>query len=410
MRTKSFILTFLMMMFCSIGFGQSGTGNHWNPDEHQYANNMDVIAIIEIDDVEQKTESLEVGAFCGTELRASSRPMKAPMLENRYIVFLDILGDEDDDLITFKLYDHSQGIELNYVIEKPINFRFGQDPLGSVDAPYVLEFLTPVAKIGDVHYRTLPLAVEAATAGQTVELIADATGAGVVIDKNITVDFGGKTYTINQAVGSAGTETLGFQILRNNTVTLMNGTLTSTTPVVAGKEVKMLIQNYANLTLTDMNLVDDTDHIQYVLSNNSGTSNINGATNITTDAVAFDVYDYSSAGGYAVPEVNVNTTGIIDGKIEVSESISNNLNISGGKFTKELQLTWCAEGYVPVKDGEYWTVVKGAIEVTYENGSVAYFSRMIDAVPYNNNTALKNATIKLLNNCEGEGMRFWQNG
>ncbi len=272
MRTKSFILTFLMMMFCSIGFGQSGTGNHWNPDEHQYANNMDVIAIIEIDDVEQKTESLEVGAFCGTELRASSRPMKAPMLENRYIVFLDILGDEDDDLITFKLYDHSQGIELNYVIEKPINFRFGQDPLGSVDAPYVLEFLTPVAKIGDVHYRTLPLAVEAATAGQTVELIADATGAGVVINKDVTIDFGGNTYTINQAVGSAGTESQGFQLLKNNTVTLKNGNIA----IAENTNVKWMFNAYADVTLQDLNVnctnmkAPAANEANYVLVVNNG--------------------------------------------------------------------------------------------------------------------------------------------
>ncbi|MBQ3595626.1 MAG: right-handed parallel beta-helix repeat-containing protein [Bacteroidales bacterium] len=304
MRTKSFILTFLMMMFCSIGFGQSGTGNHWNPDEHQYANNMDVIAIIEIDDVEQKTESLEVGAFCGTELRASSRPMKAPMLENRYIVFLDILGDEDDDLITFKLYDHSQGIELNYVIEKPINFRFGQDPLGSVDAPYVLEFLTPVAKIGDVHYRTLPLAVEAATAGQTVELIADATGAGLKINKNITVDFGGFTYTINQAVGSAGTESQGFQLLKNNTVTLKNGNIA----IAEGTNVKWMFNAYANVTLAGLNVnctnmaTPAANEANYVLVVNNG----GGATpKVTYNGVNYSNFPGSNAPLYVDPSTEL---------------------------------------------------------------------------------------------------------
>ena len=596
MRTKSFILTFLMMMFCSIGFGQSGTGNHWNPDEHQYANNMDVIAIIEIDDVEQKTESLEVGAFCGTELRASSRPMKAPMLENRYIVFLDILGDDDDDLITFKLYDHSQGIELNYVIEKPINFRFGQDPLGSVDAPYVLEFLTPVAKIGDVHYRTLPLAVEAATAGQTVELVADATGAGVVInkdvtidfggftytvnqavgstgtesqgfqllknntvtlkngaidivagtnvkwmfnayadvtlenlnvncanmaaeneanyvlvvnnggsatptvnysgvnvtnfpstnqiwldptttfkavagledlieteegyvvvynngeytavpavasitanevtryyatlqaavnaaqagetvtllqsatgagvviDKNVTIDFGGKTYTVNQAVGSAGTETLGFQILKGKTVTLMNGTLTSTAAVEGSKEIKMLIQNYAHLTLSKMNLVDNTGHILYALSNNSGNVNLVGNTNITTDEVAFDVYDYSSA-GYEVPTVNVKTEGIIKGRIEVSATAT--LNIKDGSFTNPIAEAWCADGYIPTTEVvggiTYYTVKEGEYVAQVNDG--AKYESLVEAY----DAAQSGATVKLLKNTTGAGLKINKN-
>ncbi len=228
---------------------------------------------------------------------------------------------------------------------------------------YSLVYVGFEAQIGEVKYETLVEAVEAAQAGETVTLLKSATGAGVVINKDITIDFNGKTYTVNQAVGSSGTETLGFQILKDNDVTLKKGTLTSTTPVVAGKEVKMLIQNYANLTLTDMNLDDATEHIQYVLSNNSGISYINGATSITTDAVAFDVYDYYTAGGYTVPVVNVNTTGTIAGKIEVSESISNNLNIKDGSFTTAIAEAWCAEGYIPTTEVvggiTYYTVKVG---------------------------------------------------
>ena len=229
---------------------------------------------------------------------------------------------------------------------------------------YSLVYVGFEAQIGEVKYETLVEAVEAAQPDATVILLKSATGAGVVINKDITIDFNGKTYTVNQAVGSSGTETLGFQILKDNDVTLKNGTLTSTTPVVTGKEVKMLIQNYANLTLTDMNLVENTTHIQYALSNNSGTSNINGATSITTDAVAFDVYDYT-AGGYALPTVNVNTTGKITGAIEVSESISNNLNISGGLFTTAIAEAWCADGFFPTEveiDGNtYYTVHEGLL-------------------------------------------------
>ena len=225
-----------------------------------------------------------------------------------------------------------------------------------------------IAKVGNEYYQSLQAAVDAAQANETVTLLDHATGAGVVINKNIIIDFGGFTYTVNQAVGSEGTKTLGFQILKNNNVTLKNGTLTSTTPVVAGKEVKMLIQNYANLTLTDMNLVDNTDHILYALSNNSGTSNINGATSITTtDAVAFDVYDYT-AGGYAVPTVNVSTTGKITGAIEVSESISNNLNISAGTFTVEIAEAWCADGFIPKDNGDGTYGVEQGVFVARVNG------------------------------------------
>ncbi len=243
---------------------------------------------------------------------------------------------------------------------------------------------------------------EAVNAGTTVTLLQPATGAGVVIDKNITIDFATYTYTVNKAVGSTGTETLGFQILKNNTVTLMNGTLTSTA-VTSGKEVKMLVQNYANLTLTDMNLDDATEHIQYVLSNNSGTSNINGATSITTDKVAFDVYDYT-AGGYAVPEVNVNTTGIIDGKIEVSESISNNLNIKDGSFTNPIAEAWCAVGYIPTTEvvGEttYYTVKVGEYVAQVNDG--AKYESLVEAY----DAAQSGATVKLLKDATGAGLKI----
>ena len=105
----------------------------------------------------------------------------------------------------------------------------------------------------------------------------------------------------------------------------MNGTLTSTA-VTSGKEVKMLIQNYANLTLTDMNLVDNTGYIQYALSNNSGETYVNGETYITVgdSSVAFDVYDYTYGGYDETPVVYVNTTGVIKGKIEVWKGKSKN--------------------------------------------------------------------------------------
>ena len=222
------------------------------------------------------------------------------------------------------------------------------------------------AMIGEEDcYFTLADAIAAANDGDTVKLVGSYTGAGAVIDKNITIDLGGYTYTFNKTVGSTGTTTLGFQIKKGNNVTIKNGTLTSTNAVEGSKEVKVLIQNYANLTLTDVNLVDATDHILYVLSNNCGTTVLNGSTSITTDAVAFDVYDYT-AGGYTVPVVNVNTTGTITGKIEVSDTAT--LAISGGTFTVPVAEAWCAEGYIPADNGDGTYGVKTGKYVARVNG------------------------------------------
>ena len=188
-----------------------------------------------------------------------------------------------------------------------------------------------VAKIGNVGYPSLAEAVAAAQNGDTITLLTDCGGDGIVIDKDITIDFAGHTYTVTgNPVGSAGTETQAFQILKNNKVTLKNGTLTST----ASSGVKMLIQNYSNLTLENMKL--DGTNIgdgNYTLSNNSGEVTIEDTEITAPDGgVAFDVYDYSSA-GYEVPEVTVKGNSNIDGEIEKSGDAT--LEIESGYFSED---------------------------------------------------------------------------
>ena len=240
-------------------------------------------------------------------------------------------------------------------------------------------------------FNTLADAVAFAKAGQTIKLIANATGAGVVIDKDLTIDFNGKTYTVNEGVGSTGTETLGLQILKDNNVTLKNGTLTSTATVEGSKEVKMLVQNYANLTVEDMNLVDATGLLQYVLSNNSGTVSIEGATNITAAEgnVAFDACKYAN---YAIPTVTVETTGKITGNIEVT---GGNLAIKGGTYTADVT-KWCAKGYVCEKnaDGSFGVVARKVVKVGDK-----YYNSLRAAVE----AAPAGATVTLLENVTLEG-------
>jgi hypothetical protein len=222
--------------------------------------------------------------------------------------------------------------------------------------------LIAVAMVGETRYVSLAEAIAAAEDGAIVTLLMNASGAGVVIDKSITIDFGGFTYSFTEAVGSTGTASNGFQMLQGNNVTLKNGTLN------VAEESKhlfyILVQNYANLNVIDMTLdgtnLDKwsmTDGDSYVLSNNSGTVNITGNTSITANddgdlAFAFDVCKY---GSYAVPVVNVNTTGKITGKIEVSAEIPTNLNISNGIYTVEIAEEWCAPGFhcISNEDGTY---------------------------------------------------------
>ena len=111
--------------------------NHWVPDESLYANNMSVIGLIQIDGVDQNSTSLEIGAFCGEEVRGSQIVQYIPALD-KYLVFLTIHGDSSDE-ISFKLYDHSIGEELDLRSPEAITFAVN-GTLGSIINPYVLNF------------------------------------------------------------------------------------------------------------------------------------------------------------------------------------------------------------------------------------------------------------------------------
>ena len=250
---------------------------------------------------------------------------------------------------------------------------------------------TAAAKIGETEYVTLEDAVAAVPADgteTTVTLLRNSEGNGIVVKEgqNIVIDFGGFTYTADgNQVGSAGTETLTFQLLKGSEVTLKNGTLTST-------KTKMLVQNYADLTLEDI-VLDGTksDVNQYVLSNNFGDTLIKGETKILgdEDTVAFDLW----YGMFGVYDEGLSVTfdesfkGEVKGAIEygahsrvtadnwqekaalvirggsfegalvaTSDTLEEaNITVSGGTFTIPVLKAHCDKGYDPytIEEGRY---------------------------------------------------------
>ena len=203
-----------------------------------------------------------------------------------------------------------------------------------------------VAKIGNVGYPSLAAAVAAANDGDTITLLTDCSGDGIVIDKDITIDFAGHTYTVSgKLVGSTGTETSGFQILKDNEVTLKNGTLTSSETAYkpnpsdennkSNTPCRILVQNYADLTLKDMVLDGSKCKAGlYTLSNNYGTIVIDDTEITAPDGgVAFDVYDYSDGGYTPAPEVTVKGNSNINGKIEKTGAAT--LEIESGYFSED---------------------------------------------------------------------------
>lgn len=208
----------------------------------------------------------------------------------------------------------------------------------------------PVAMIGEKGYATLAAAVaDVPTDGTetTVTLLRDvddAHGMAVASGKNFTVDFGGYTYTVTKpGAGSKNTETNAFQLLRDSTITFKNGTIKcdpsnliqSTDPNCAN--IKRIIQNYAALTLEDM-VIDGTylfDDGNLPMSFNNQPVTIKGSTSVILKQGATKAFDADGNWGndpYDRCKVTVDTTGTIDGNIELGQGYLDikNANVKGG--------------------------------------------------------------------------------
>lgn len=200
-------------------------------------------------------------------------------------------------------------------------------------------------------YETLADAIAAATAGDTIVVAQGADGAtsynieGIKIEKSIIINLNGNTLVLNKpAVGATeATQTLGIRIEGPEKslidVTIMNGEIeiseaNLTKKDETDKQIKMMINNYANLTLDSVildgtNLVDPANNQpKYVLSNNRGNVLLKGTTSIivptTGTSVAFDVCKFQD---YVVPTVTL--------KLDEGYTIGGDVEVTGGNFVYE---------------------------------------------------------------------------
>ena len=158
MKTRNFILSFLMMVFCSVAFGQNSYD--WGEFNFQnYANSEQVIAVLELDG-ESVNGDFEIAPFCGTELRGNA--VKAIEISGKKVYWFSVYG-EAPETITFKLYDYATGTLFDNVSTTTV--AFGDDePNGSLNGPIKLGF-NYVAKVADVKYGSLAKAIEKANNG-----------------------------------------------------------------------------------------------------------------------------------------------------------------------------------------------------------------------------------------------------
>jgi hypothetical protein len=110
--------------------------NHWTPVGAPYEENMALTCVVQINGEEQATNALEVGVFCGEECRGSQMAVYFEP-EQRYIYQITVFG-EIGDTLTFKLFDHTLGQELD--LTPPDALAFDILGYGTLSNPHVLHF------------------------------------------------------------------------------------------------------------------------------------------------------------------------------------------------------------------------------------------------------------------------------
>ena len=241
-----------------------------------------------------------------------------------------------------------------------------------------------VATYNGTDYETLSAAVEAVISSETksgeVVLNKDAEGSGIGLFNakgasgvNLTIDFGGHTYTCaDPAVGSTGTETQGFHLEKGNTVVLKNGAVKVSE---SSQNTRMLIQNYCDLTLENIKLTG-AEITQYIVSCNYGDMklqnvDISGSYN---NVVAIDLMHWLNAAYHdKAPTMSIenDADNTINGGIDVycygnynevnatSCTEKPSLTITGGSYTKDVG-AFVPDGYSCKQNAEtdIWTVAE----------------------------------------------------
>ena len=131
-------LLFLLLLSISL-CANAQYENHWSPNPYQYPNNMTIIGVVSFNGEEQRSSSMELGAFCGEECRGSVIANYEEMFD-RYFFYIMVYGEQNDE-ISFRCYDHNINMELNLIQETFVNFQTNVMMGGVVD-PFVFSFQT----------------------------------------------------------------------------------------------------------------------------------------------------------------------------------------------------------------------------------------------------------------------------
>lgn len=259
-----------------------------------------------------------------------------------------------------KVFDYTGTVEMTLADYGAVNVVGGEAYVEDGDL-WVREL--PVAKIGETVYGSLADAVVAAQGGDTVTLLTDvALTEALTLDKDLTLDLGGKTVT----AGAVKTTRLsndgcyaGFVVNGSAQVAVKNGTLTSAyatykdgTTSASYSSYVVLVDDTAHLTLDGVCVVGQDAGDNYVRASGGICYDSTGSLTLkscTVSAGASNGKGYN----YNIPAAIFTVSGC-DGTLVVDAT-----TVTGGAAT----------GIKMDKDGSAAINVNGGVDVTVSNGS-----------------------------------------
>jgi hypothetical protein len=119
----------------------------WSVDQGKFSGSMTITAVVVNDNAEMRSESVEIGAFSGTECRGSTVLQYVESLD-KYIGFLKVYG-EGNETINLKIYDRAASRE--YTANNPPLTYATNDVHGNPDSPYRIALGTTSSVAGGLE-------------------------------------------------------------------------------------------------------------------------------------------------------------------------------------------------------------------------------------------------------------------
>lgn len=261
--------------------------HHWTPiSGNQY--NMDVKGKVTIDGVVQNVTTLEVGAFCGDECRASELVAMFPVTQE-YLAMLTIRSNVlSGETITFRLYDHALGEELDLECENIVEF-VNDAVIGTIGNWYEFTFTTPV---------TPPITNTTSGDWSNPETWG---GTEPTATANVQINTG--DVTIGD-YGAVEVTVASLNIASDATLTIESGsTLIVTGDMVSGSEESLVIKDGAQVINESANVkaTAEKDVTAYTAKDTDGwyliSSSVNEMAIAGSDFITetYDLYRYNEA-------------------------------------------------------------------------------------------------------------------